>query len=119
MAGTARKQGRRLTLRVPREMVQLSGFYPRDAMLARVLATALCLSVCLCLSQVGVLPKRLNESRWVLTRELLSCVKRKFWYLKNMGTFLWNFLLNSGRGARIPLRRKGIFIGQLPAHCEL
>jgi len=29
-------------------------FYPRDAMLARVLAMALCLSVFVCLSQVGV-----------------------------------------------------------------
>jgi len=42
--------------------------YPRDATLARVLATALrssvCVSVCLsvCLSQVGVLSKPLNES---------------------------------------------------------
>ena len=35
-------------------------FYPRDAMLARVLAIALCL----CLSEVGVLSKRLNESGW-------------------------------------------------------
>jgi len=69
-------------------------------MLALVLATAL--RVCLCLSQVGVLPKRMNESRWFLTWELLSCVKRKFWYLKNMGTSLWNFLLNSGRGGPDP-----------------
>jgi len=35
-------------------------FFPRNAMLARVLAMTLCLSVCL--SQVGVLSKRLNES---------------------------------------------------------
>jgi len=43
-------------------------FYPRDAMLARVLAMA----PCPCLSQVGVLSKRLNESSWFLARELPS-----------------------------------------------
>jgi len=37
-----------------------SSFYQRDAMLAQVLAMSVCLSVCL--SQVGVLSKRLNES---------------------------------------------------------
>ena len=41
-------------------------------MLAPVLAMALCLSVCLCLLQVGVLSKRLNESRWFWARELPS-----------------------------------------------
>jgi len=42
-------------------------FYPRDAMLARVVAMVLCLSVyvCFCLLQVSVPLKRLNESRWV------------------------------------------------------
>ena len=35
---------------------------PRDAMLARVLAMALCLSVCL--SQVGVPPKAMNGLIW-------------------------------------------------------
>jgi len=46
--------------------------FPRDAMLARVLAMAPCLSVCLsvCLSQVGVVSKRLDESGWVLAWEL-------------------------------------------------
>jgi len=51
-------------------------FIPADAMLARVLAMALCpsvsVSVCICLSQVGVLSKRMNESSWFLARELLS-----------------------------------------------
>ena len=53
-------------------------WYPRDAMLARVLAMALYLSVCLsvcvcfCLSQVGVLSKRMNESSWCLVWELPS-----------------------------------------------
>jgi len=41
---------------------------------------------CLCLSQVGVLSKRLNESSWFLACELpppvLHCVKRKFGYLQ-------------------------------------
>jgi len=31
---------------------------------------ALCLSLCVCLSQVGVLSKRLNKSGWFLAREL-------------------------------------------------
>jgi len=39
--------------------------YPRDAMLAWVLAISPCLSVCL--SQVGVLWKGLNEPSWCLT----------------------------------------------------
>jgi len=42
--------------------------YPRDAMLARVglLAMARCLCPCpfVCLSQVGVLLKRLDDSNW-------------------------------------------------------
>ena len=45
-------------------------FYPRDAMLARVLAVAMCLSVSV--SQVGVLLKQLHESSWFLARELPS-----------------------------------------------
>jgi len=56
-------------------------FYPRNIMLARVLSMAqLCLSVCL--SQVGVLSKRLNELNWFWRGSFLSpilhCVKRKF-----------------------------------------
>ena len=41
-------------------------------MLARVLVFALCLSVsvCVCLSQVGVLSKRINESGWFLAWKL-------------------------------------------------
>jgi len=45
-------------------------YYPCDAMLARVLAMALCLSVCL--SQVGVLLKWLEGSSWFLAGRLLS-----------------------------------------------
>ena len=45
-------------------------FYPRDAILARVLASYGPVSVSVCLSQVGVLSKRLNESGWFLAREL-------------------------------------------------
>ena len=63
-----------------------------------VLAMALCLSVRP--SQVGVLLKRLNESSWFwhvsFLPPILHCVKRKFGYLKNNGTSLWNFVLNSG-----------------------
>jgi len=61
-------------------------FYPRDAMLARggLIAMALCL--CLRLSQVGVLWKRMNESSWFSAWELLPpilhCAERKFGYLQ-------------------------------------
>ena len=54
------------------------GITPCDAMLARVLAMALCLfvsvSVCLsvCLSQVGVLLKWLDGSSWFLAWRFLS-----------------------------------------------
>ena len=49
-------------------------FYPRDAMIARVLAMALCPCLCVsvCLSQVGVLLKWLDRSRWFLAWMLLS-----------------------------------------------
>jgi len=50
------------------------GITPCDAMLARVLAMALCLfvSVSVCLSQVGVLLKWLDGSSWFLEWRLLS-----------------------------------------------
>jgi len=81
-------------------------FYPRDAMLARVLATALCLSVCLyvsgsvLLSQVGVLSKCMDGLMWFVDMEAsfdqsYIVVIRKFRYLQNKGTSLWNFFLNS------------------------
>jgi len=60
-------------------------------------------SVCVCvrLSQVGVLSKRLNESSWCLTCELPSirptlCSKETRLLPKNKGNSLWNFVLNSG-----------------------
>jgi len=53
----------------PNEHVQ---FYPRDAMLARILAMVLCLSVCVCLSQVGVLLNWLDGTSWFLARRLPS-----------------------------------------------
>ena len=43
---------------------------PRDAMRPRVVAMGLCMSVCL--SQVGVLSKRMNESCWFWACELSS-----------------------------------------------
>ena len=43
-------------------------FLPRDAMHPRGSASV---SVSVCLSQVGVLSKRLNESSWLLACELL------------------------------------------------
>ena len=58
-------------------------FYPRDAMLARLLAMALCLSVTT--SQVGVLSKGMNGLVWFLAwrflRTIIHCVLRKFRYL--------------------------------------
>jgi len=45
-------------------------FYPRDAMLAT--GTTVAMALCLCLSQVGVLKKRLDESSWFLAWGLLS-----------------------------------------------
>jgi len=69
-------------------------------MLARVLAMALCLSVSVCLSQVGVLSKRMNESSWVLVWELPSTypavLKRNSGIFNNKGTSLWKFIQNSG-----------------------
>ena len=53
-----------LTSQLPREFQPLVHFYPSDAMLAPVLAVALCLSVCVCLSQVGVLSKVMNGLIW-------------------------------------------------------
>ena len=69
-------------------------------MLAVVLAMAFypCLSVCQ--SQVGVLSKGTNVLIWFwhggFFRPVLLCVLRKFSYLQNKGTSLWNFFLNSG-----------------------
>jgi len=51
----------------------VEAFYPpRAAMLPPVLAMALCPSVRLCLTQVGVLSKRLNKPSWFLACELPS-----------------------------------------------
>ena len=50
---------------VDRPLISTVLYYTRDAMLAWVLAISPCLSVCL--SQVGVLWKRLNEPSWCLT----------------------------------------------------
>jgi len=48
------------------------------------------LSVCLCLSQVGLLSKRLEiELSWFWHRGSFDCIIRKFGYLQNNGTFLW------------------------------
>jgi len=68
-------------------------FFParRHAVMRWVLlAVVRCLSVCLCLSQVGVLSKRLNP------RSILHCVIRKVRYLQNKSTFFRNFVPNFG-----------------------
>jgi len=64
----------------------------------------LCLSVSVCvgvcLLQVGVLSKRMDESRWVFCMgaffDLSYTVIKKFSYLQKNGTSLWNYTLNSG-----------------------
>jgi len=62
-----------------------------------MLEQCVCLSVCL--SQVGVLSNRLNGFSWFLARtrthyprHLLHYVGRKFGYLQNKGTSIWNFV---------------------------
>ena len=63
---------------------------------------ALCPFVCVRLSQVGVLSKRLDESSWLLACELPSVhpsytvLKGNSVISKSKGTSLWNFVLNSG-----------------------
>jgi len=48
-------------------------FYQRDAMLARVIAVALCPSVWVCLSVTSRSSiETVNESSWILARELPS-----------------------------------------------
>ena len=51
---------------------RMDRFYPRDAMIARVLAMALCPCLCVsvCLSQVGVLWKWMDRSNWFLAWEI-------------------------------------------------
>jgi len=61
-------------------VIWFMNFYLRNTV---VLAMALCPTVCLCLSQVGVLSKRLNESSWFYWHgsflpPILHCVNRKF-----------------------------------------
>ena len=91
----------------------LHSFYLHDAMLARILAMALCLSVSVCL--------HLSVASWssietderielVLAWELFStypaCILRKFGYLQSKSTFFWNFVPNS----RLRKFRHGISI---------
>ena len=66
-----------------------------------VLATDLCPTVCLCLSQVGVLSKRLNESSWFFGiwasfHPSYTVLKGNSDISKNNGTSVWNFVLKSG-----------------------
>jgi len=52
---------------------------------------SVCLCLYLCLLQIGVLSKRLNESSWfwhgIFLPPILHCVKRKFGYLQKYGYF--------------------------------
>jgi len=91
-----------LTLLTPTDTGE--GIFTARCYASAVLALGLCLSVCLfvCPLQVGVLSKRMNESSWFcrvsFLPPVLHCVKRKFGYLQNKGTSLWNFFLNSRLG---------------------
>jgi len=75
-------------------------FYPRVALPARVLAMALCLSVCL--SQVVVLSKRTGASGWIFFGKGASIVlfyaalRENSGLSESKGTSLWNFVLHSG-----------------------
>jgi len=57
----------------------------RYASAVLAMALSVCLSVCLCLSQVGVMSKRLDKSSWVwnggFLRLILHCVVRKLVHL--------------------------------------
>ena len=76
------------------EILSRSPFYPRDAMLARVLVMTLCpcLSVCVCVCQKSVFYRNswMNRAgfwRGSFLPPILHCVKRKFGYLQKWGYF--------------------------------
>ena len=78
-------------------------FYPRDAMLARYYSYGQ-VSVCLCRSVTSRIQVTsliwLKRSSWFwhggFLPPVLHCVTRKFGYLQNNGTSLWNFVPNYG-----------------------
>jgi len=54
-----------------------------------------CVSVCLCLSQASAVSKRLDGTSWFGMKaafDLSHCIFRKFRYLQNKGTSVWNFV---------------------------
>jgi len=70
-----------------------------------------CLRPWLCLSQVGVLPKRLNESSWFFGtwasfHPSYTVLKGNSFTSKKKGTSLWNFVLNSGHRQEVQLSPK-------------
>jgi len=72
-------------------------FYPSDAMLARVLSMAVCLSVC----HKSVFCRE-GWTDWFgfchggFLWSALHCAAKKFRYLQKLYLFLWNFYLNFG-----------------------
>jgi len=71
---------------------RLRASYPRDAMLARVLAKAPCLAVCLAVTSRSSI-ERTERMELVVGMEafflpVLHCVERKFGYLQKQGYFL-------------------------------
>ena len=76
-------------------------FFTARCYASAVLAIGLCLSVCLSVSYKSVFYRNGWTNRasfWHVSflPPVLHCVKRKFGYLQNKGTSLWNFVLNSG-----------------------
>jgi len=72
-------------------------FYRAMICIRGILAMGLWLSVCVRLSQVGVLSKRLNESSWFWHVSFLPPVLQcEFGFLQNKATSLRNSVLNSG-----------------------
>jgi len=104
----ARGQGEGLGLGLARLVKQsvwprssIDGSFTAQRYASAVYATELCLCVFLCLSQVGVLLKRIKRTK--LARRLYPSTYTLFCkeirvgnYLQNKGSSLWNFVPNSG-----------------------
>jgi len=82
------------------EILSRSPFYPRDAMLARVLVMTLCpcLSVCVCQKSVFYRNSWMNRAgfgRGASFHLSYTVLKGNSGIFKNEGTSLWNFFPNS------------------------
>ena len=73
----------------------VSSIFTAQRYAGMVYAVAICLFIrpFVCLSQVGIVSKRLNRAGFCyggFLRPVPHCVMRKFGYLQNKGTSLWN-----------------------------